>query len=93
MCVGVLWIGIGGYRGVYKRPLCLYTKLTPSFIYFVATVLIEENMNNNQSFVDAFVHSIQIWNSEMDIEDSNMENIEMRAVNRFVYSDLINGGD
>ena len=50
-------------------------------------------MNNNQNFVDAFVHSIQIWNSEMDIEDSNMENIEMRAVNRFVYSDLINGGD
>ena len=79
--------------GVYICPLCLYTKLTPSFIYFVATVLIEENMNNNQSFVDAFVHSIQIWNLEMDIEDSNMENIEMRAVNRFVYSDLINGGD
>ena len=81
------------YRWVYKPPRSLYTKLTPSFIYFVATVLIEENMNNNQNFVDAFVHSIQIWNLEMDIEDSNMENIEMRAVNRFVYSDLINGGD
>ena len=49
-------------------------------------------MNTNQDFVDAFVHSIQIWNLEMDIEDSNMEKIEMRAVNRFVYSDLINGG-
>ena len=49
-------------------------------------------MNNNQNFVDAFVHSIQIWNLEMDIEDSNMENIDQKSVNRFIYSDLINGG-
>ena len=49
-------------------------------------------MNTNQNFIDAFVSAIQIWNLEMDIEDSNMENIEMRAVNRFVYSDLIKGG-
>ena len=49
-------------------------------------------MNNNSNFVDAFISAVQIWNLEMDIEDSNMENIEMRAVNRFVYSDLINGG-
>ena len=49
-------------------------------------------MNNNQNFVDAFVHSIQIWNLEMDIEDSNMENIDQKACNRFIYSDLINGG-
>ena len=50
-------------------------------------------MNNNSNFVDAFISAVQIWNLEMDIEDSNMENIEMRAVNRFVYSDLINGGE
>ena len=48
-------------------------------------------MSNNQNFVDAFVHSIQIWNLEMDIEDSNMENIDQRSVNRFVYYDLIGG--
>ena len=47
-------------------------------------------MNNNQNFVDAFVHSIQIWNLEMDIEDSNMENIDQKSVNRFVYSELLN---
>ena len=50
-------------------------------------------MNTNQNFVDAFVSAIQIWNLEMDIEDSFSENIDQKAVNRFVYSDLINGGD
>ena len=50
-------------------------------------------MSNNQNFVDAFVHSIQIWNLEMDIEDSNMENIDQRSVNRFVYYDLILGSE
>jgi len=48
-------------------------------------------MSNNQDFVDAFVHSIQIWNLEMDIEESNMDKIDIRAANRFVYSDLIGG--
>ena len=30
--------------GVYKHPRALYTKLTHSLIYFVATVKLEENM-------------------------------------------------
>ena len=46
-------------------------------------------MNNNQNFVDAFVHSIQIWNLEMDIEESHMGNIDQKSVNRFVYSELL----
>tara|TARA_B100001079_G_C16045243_1_gene354653 strand:- start:300 stop:446 length:147 start_codon:yes stop_codon:yes gene_type:complete len=44
-------------------------------------------------FIEAFVHSIQIWNLEMDKEPSYSENIDTRAVNRFVYSELINGGE
>ena len=47
-------------------------------------------MNTNQNFVDAFVSAIQIWNLEMDIEDSFSENIDQKAVNRFIYEDLIN---
>ncbi len=42
----VLWIGIGGYRGVYNPPLCLYTESTPSFIYCVVRVVIEEEVKN-----------------------------------------------
>ena len=42
-------------------------------------------MNNNSNFVDAFIHSIQIWNLEMDKEDSNMENIDQRAVIYFQH--------
>ena len=42
-------------------------------------------MNNNSNFVDAFIHSIQIWNLEMDKEDSNMENIDARAVIYFQH--------
>ena len=49
-------------------------------------------MNTNQNFVDAFVSAIQIWNLEMDIEDSFSENIDQKAVNRFVHYDLIKGG-
>ena len=29
--------GTGGYRGVYKHPRALYTNLTHSLIYFLAT--------------------------------------------------------
>ena len=50
-------------------------------------------MNNNQNFVEAFVSAIQIWNLEMDIEESHMDNIDQKACNRFIYTDLINGGE
>ena len=50
-------------------------------------------MNNNQNFVEAFVSAIQIWNLEMDIEESHMDNIDQKSVNRFIYTDLINGGE
>jgi len=50
-------------------------------------------MNNTQAFVDSVIDSIQIWNRQDDIEESHMENIDQKAVNRFVYEDLINGGD
>ena len=46
-------------------------------------------MSNNQNFVDAFVHSIQIWNLEMDIEDSNMENIDQRSVMYFQHQIMV----
>ena len=46
-------------------------------------------MNNNQNFVDAFVHSIQIWNLEMDKEDSNMENIDQRAIMYFQHKIMV----
>jgi len=49
--------------------------------------------NNNSNFVDAFVSAIQIWNLEMDIEESNMDNIDQRSVNRFVHYDLIQDGE
>ena len=80
------------HNALYKDPRPLYTLKKQIFIYSLVRVKIEENMNNNQNFVDAFIHSIQIWNLEMDIEDSNMENIDQRACNRFIYTDLINNG-
>ena len=49
-------------------------------------------MNTNQNFVDAFISAVQIWNLEMDKEESHMDNIDQKAVNRFVYYDLIKGG-
>jgi hypothetical protein len=48
-------------------------------------------MNNNQNFVEAFVSAIQIWNLEMDIEESHMDNIDQRSANRFIYSELLGG--
>ena len=50
-------------------------------------------MNKNQAFVDAFVSAIQIWNLEMDIEESHMDNIDQKSVNRFVHYDLIKGDE
>ncbi len=48
-------------------------------------------MNTTQEFVDAFVSAVQVWNLEMDKEESHMDNVDVRALNRFVYSDLIGG--
>jgi hypothetical protein len=44
-------------------------------------------------FIEAFVQAIQIWNLEMDKEPTYSENIDQKAVNRFVYSELISGGE
>ena len=46
-------------------------------------------MNNNSNFVDAFIHSVQIWNLGMDKEDSNMENIDQRAVIYFQHEIMV----
>ena len=45
--------------------------------------------NNNSNFVEAYIHSIQIWNLEMDKEDSNMENIDQRAVMYFQHQIMV----
>ena len=65
-----------------------------SFIYLVAMLYIEENMNNNNiNFVEAVIDAIQVWNRQDDIEESHMDNIDQRSVNRFVHYDLIAGSD
>jgi len=47
-------------------------------------------MNNNVSdFVEAVVDSIQIWNREDDIETSNNENIDTRAVIYFQHQIMV----
>ena len=48
-------------------------------------------MNNNQSFVNAVIDAIQVWNRGDDKEPTYSENIDQKAVNRFVYSELIGG--
>jgi len=45
--------------------------------------------NNNSNFVEAVIDSIQIWNREDDIETSNNENIDMRAVMYFQYKIMV----
>jgi len=61
-----------------------------SFIYLVAMLYIEENMNNNNiNFVEAVIDAIQIWNREDDIETSNNENIDMRAVMYFQHEIMV----
>ena len=50
-------------------------------------------MNNNSNFVEAVIDAIQVWNRQDDIEESHMDNIDQKAVNRFVYYDLIGGQD
>ena len=46
-------------------------------------------MNNNSNFVDTFIHSVQIYNLGMDKEDSNMENIDQRAVMYFQHQIMV----
>ena len=69
----------------------LYTNKKQSFIYFLVRVGIEENMNNNSNLVEAVIDAIQIWNRQDDIEESHMDNIDQRSVNRFVYTELLGG--
>ena len=49
--------------------------------------------NNTSNFVEAVIDAIQVWNRQDDIEESHMDNIDQRACNRFIYTDLINGGE
>ena len=67
----------------------LYTLKKQIFIYSLVRVRIEENMNNNSNFVEAVIDSIQIWNREDDIETSNNENIDMRAVMYFQHQIMV----
>ncbi len=46
-------------------------------------------MNSTQAFVDSYIESVQIWNREDDIETSNNENIDMRAVMYFQYKIMV----
>ena len=46
-------------------------------------------MNSTQAFVESVIDSIQIWNRQDDIEESHMDNIDQKAVYRFVHYDLI----
>ena len=48
-------------------------------------------MSNTSNFVEAVIDAIQVWNRQDDIEESNMDNIDQRSVNRFVHYDLIGG--
>ena len=47
-------------------------------------------MNTTSAFVEAVVDAVQIWNRQDDIEESHMDNIDQKSVNRFVYSEVIN---
>ena len=68
----------------------LYTLKKQIFIYSLARVKLEETMtNNNSNFVEAVIDSIQIWNREDDIETSNNENIDMRAVMYFQHQIMV----
>jgi hypothetical protein len=43
----------------------------------------------NGNLTEAVVDAIQIWNREDDIETSNTENIDMRAVLYFQYEIMV----
>ena len=69
----------------------LYTLKKQKLIYSLVRVLIESKTmtNNNSNFVEAVIDSIQIWNREDDIETSNNENIDMRAVMYFQHQIMV----
>ena len=46
-------------------------------------------MNSPQAFVESVIDSIQIWNREDDIETSNNENIDQRAVMYFQHQIMV----
>ena len=47
-------------------------------------------MNSTSAFVEAVVDAVQIWNRQDDKEESHMDNIDQKSVNRFVYSEVLN---
>ena len=80
----------GIQNALYIVRGALYMFKKQSFIYLLAMLNIEENMNNNNmNFVEAVIDSIQIWNREDDIETSNNENIDMRAVMYFQHKIMV----
>ena len=46
-------------------------------------------MNSSQAFVESYIESVQVWNREDDIETSNNENIDMRAVMYFQHEIMV----
>jgi len=46
-------------------------------------------MNTPQALVESVIDAIQIWNREDDIETSNTENIDMRAVMYFQHEIMV----
>ena len=46
-------------------------------------------MNTATAFVESVIDAIQIWNREDDIETSNTENIDMRAVMYFQHEIMV----
>ena len=52
---------------------------------------IEENMKIkvNGNLTQAYIEAVQIWNREDDIETSNSENIDMRAVMYFQHQIMV----
>ena len=62
-----------------------------SFIYLLAMLNIEENMKIkvNGNLTQAYVEAVQIWNRGDDIETSNSEDIDMRAVMYFQHQIMV----
>ncbi|MAH47308.1 hypothetical protein CMI37_15900 [Candidatus Pacearchaeota archaeon] len=46
-------------------------------------------MNTSQALVESLVDAIQIWNREDDIETSNSENIDQRAIMYFQHKIMV----
>ena len=60
-----LRIAFGFYLGVYKLPRSLYTKSTPSFIYFVVRGKLEEKETNMTTISKKTAHAIWKATSRM----------------------------